>query len=465
MKTVIPILVFVSLLSLSSGTYAQGEWKTYTTDDGLPDQTFLSLAADDDGKVWIGGMNRITCFDGKNCESYTVPGDSSCAVTSIAVDKAGNVWFSGYSAYSSAGGGGYVYYSNGVGCFRDGNFTFFTDADGIPDERVYHLAVAPDGSIWIVTWSGVARFEHGQWSPVLKDEAPLSASTVAIAPDGAAWFGGKVKSGPNPSNIDVYRYYNGAWETYPTNLTHFSITAMSFDVRGRPWIGAYSRELYFFDGGQWIDRTPLSYYVLPGNVMGPTISALAFGPDGSLWCGVPSTVDVFGGVYHLDRTCVYDFENTSWSRSLWTRYNKGNGLPFNTVLSLAVAQNGTVWAGTTWGLCRYTPTAMAVGEENDVPNAISINGNYPNPFNPNTTISFTLPETGRVSLAIYSISGQKVRELLSDNGTYESHGTYTPCRITWDGKDDSGKPVSSGVYIARLQAGKETASRKMLLMK
>jgi hypothetical protein len=84
---------------------------------------------------------------------------------------------------------------------------------------------------------------------------------------------------------------------------------------------------------------------------------------------------------------------------------------------------------------------------------------YPNPFNPSTTIEFTLPAPGKANLVIYDIMGRKVRELVSGQLPAGSRS------VLWDGHDDSGKLISSGVYFARLSMGKNTAVRKMLMMK
>ncbi len=84
---------------------------------------------------------------------------------------------------------------------------------------------------------------------------------------------------------------------------------------------------------------------------------------------------------------------------------------------------------------------------------------FPNPFNPSTVISYQLPVNSQVSLKIYNLLGQEVRTLV--NG-YETAGTK---QITWDGKDNHGNTVSSGVYIYRLQAGKYCQTRKCLLIK
>lgn len=92
------------------------------------------------------------------------------------------------------------------------------------------------------------------------------------------------------------------------------------------------------------------------------------------------------------------------------------------------------------------------------PATISIS-NSPNPFNPSTTISFTLPSSGRASLAVYSATGQRVRELITAQLPAGAHS------VAWDGKNDSGKPVSSGIYLSRLETAGGTATGKMALMR
>jgi hypothetical protein len=85
--------------------------------------------------------------------------------------------------------------------------------------------------------------------------------------------------------------------------------------------------------------------------------------------------------------------------------------------------------------------------------------NYPNPFNPKTTISFSLTTDSHVKLDIYNIKGQKVRNLINDFRTIGIH------KIVWDGRDDQGQEMGSGVYLYRLQAGELTKTKKMLLIK
>ncbi len=88
-----------------------------------------------------------------------------------------------------------------------------------------------------------------------------------------------------------------------------------------------------------------------------------------------------------------------------------------------------------------------------------LKGNYPNPFNPSTSISFELASAGPVTLEIYNQKGQLVTTLVNS----ELHaGTHS---AAWNGHDANGAPVSSGVYFYRMRSGKFSSTRKMVLMK
>ncbi len=96
-----------------------------------------------------------------------------------------------------------------------------------------------------------------------------------------------------------------------------------------------------------------------------------------------------------------------------------------------------------------------------VPSRLSLLSNQPNPFNPTTRIRFILSHDGYapVSVRLYGANGQQIRTLHAgplEGGTHE---------LTWDGRDDSGRPVPSGVYLYRLDAGKQSESRKMVLVR
>ncbi len=95
----------------------------------------------------------------------------------------------------------------------------------------------------------------------------------------------------------------------------------------------------------------------------------------------------------------------------------------------------------------------------DVPRATGFAGAVPNPFNPQTTVHFHLEEPGRCDVGIYDVQGRKVRNLVAENlpaGTYQR---------VWDGKDNAGQTLASGVYMARLVAGQATDLIKLTILK
>ncbi|MDE2706096.1 MAG: putative Ig domain-containing protein, partial [Gemmatimonadota bacterium] len=94
------------------------------------------------------------------------------------------------------------------------------------------------------------------------------------------------------------------------------------------------------------------------------------------------------------------------------------------------------------------------------PEAFSLADNFPNPFNPATTIQYALPQAADVELTVYNIMGQPVRTLVAE---YQSAGRYA---MEWDATDDSGHSLSSGMYLYRLQVGGEFREvKKMLLLR
>ena len=85
--------------------------------------------------------------------------------------------------------------------------------------------------------------------------------------------------------------------------------------------------------------------------------------------------------------------------------------------------------------------------------------NYPNPFNPATRVAFDLPAAARVSLTVFDVKGSRVATVLDER---RSAGHHT---VAWNGRDDAGRQVSSGVYFYQLRAGDFRATRRMLLMR
>ena len=94
-----------------------------------------------------------------------------------------------------------------------------------------------------------------------------------------------------------------------------------------------------------------------------------------------------------------------------------------------------------------------------IPGKALISSNYPNPFNPSTTIAYSIPQDGLVWIGIYNIKGQKVKDLCNSEMLRGHH------KVLWDGKDANQRNVSSGIYFVKLQSSGVSSTRKIMLMK
>jgi hypothetical protein len=111
---------------------------------------------------------------------------------------------------------------------------------------------------------------------------------------------------------------------------------------------------------------------------------------------------------------------------------------------------------------RFTTSAPDSYVSNDDPAVtpvMALEQNYPNPFNPITTIRFSTSTPGKAALSIYNMKGQIIRKLANTNVAAGQHS------VVWDGTDDNGSPVGSGLYMYRLDINGQSSTRKMLLMK
>ena len=132
--------------------------------------------------------------------------------------------------------------------------------------------------------------------------------------------------------------------------------------------------------------------------------------------------------------------------------------------SIAVGKYKTAWNHASNALKKVGLSKININQSTDeivdvVPFKYKLNSNYPNPFNPTTTITYNLVEADIVLLSIYNIVGERVRIL--EKGI-KTKGTHS---IVWNGKDDHGNKVSAGIYFYELRAGKFKQARSMVFMK
>ena len=226
-----------------------------------------------------------------------------------------------------------------------------------------------------------------------------------------------------------------------------------------PFLGSnnYGLALWRMDAsGGWTRHSLLDWKVRPSDAaiasdlngdglldVAMVAGNLPVGPALMVWLGQPNDIPAFEGYYPL----------AGESGQILTGDVNGDGDTDLIVLGRSPGSNdGGVFVFKNQG----TP-ATAVAADTATPTAFTLGANYPNPFNPATTIPLVVPVGARnVDLTIYNVLGQPLRQLWTGPLSAGEH------ELTWDGRDAQGRPVATGVYVYRVQVGEQTHTRKMV---
>ncbi len=173
--------------------------------------------------------------------------------------------------------------------------------------------------------------------------------------------------------------------------------------------------------------------------------------------------------FKLDSAASMEFagsgDSSQW-RMLLVASQKDARIPAGTQRVLSIPYTGTIEpleqaASTYYGM--ILPTIVSIPTEvqenqRQVPKNFSVGQNFPNPFNPSTSFTLSLPKSGRYFVRIYNLAGQVVR-------TFEGEAPAGRQTLTWDGADKNGNPVSSGIYLYKAEANGFTETKKMILIR
>ena len=461
-------------------------WARFTEDDGLGSDIVSSIAIGSDGVIWIGGSNGVSRLDGEVWTTFTEDDGLVGYVRDIAIGPDGTVW--------ACGRGWLCMYNDGI--------WIPSTPDLAPvDLDFVEMAVDPDGVVWLAAGRyGIYLYYDGLWEKFDDEERTyyFNNRSVAIDSDGVVWVGRTAGRIDRFNGETWTTLLEGDSEARGLNFAHYGLEnklntiiimeqnyysahgeyvdfdfGESCDPIG--WTSGHLAylppfELSFQDSvaiarevddinrdGDTTDGLTLSISKVQGSIEGSNLTwaplidespkgydviTITIEPGGALWFGTN-----YGGGLHR------------YEDGIWTSYTTEDGLADNTVNDLAIAPDGTVWAATGNGISNIATSTTIVEMDDDTPSEFTVTGNFPNPFNPTTTIEFSLPTSGFTTLTIYNIMGQKVRELVADTMQAGTHS------VVWNGKDDSGTVVSSGVFVSRLKTGNKVVSSKMMLVR
>lgn len=231
-------------------------------------------------------------------------------------------------------------------------------------------------------------------------------------------------------------FENNEWKIIKENNSKFassSILAMQMDNKGNLWLGT-SAGLKKFDGVYWT-----TYDTANSEIPIKSIRSIDIDDSNNIW---------FGNNFESAGLIKFDGKN-------YIKYTTSNSsLPSNQIRDLKVDSNNNIWIASHNGLAVFNENGIKIKKVEKALYDIRLNNNYPNPFNMNTVISYSVLKAQRIELIIYNALGQLVKILVNKQ---MSAGNY---QINFDGSN-----LSSGVYFCLLKNDNIFQVKKMLLLK
>ena len=334
-----------------------------------------------------------------------------------------------------------------------------------------------DDAIWVDSWnrtdftSSVIKLDPTTGEVLHAIDLGDVFTGVNIDAEGneVPWSNGPVDSGLNPRGVAAVTHFN-PWIPF---VSHDS-EVLWINDNGDGWSDTIDwdhdndpetrNELVMRRASQNINAGPYGMFFTGPNGDQGVFSqyiGLVIGPDGNGLARLK--VDgannfTYGGIQYHEFGNNYDgfydsmgfdhiFDRQQIARNEWDSEEQPGWL---------VHTPGAIRRGVIGG----EATAVVEEQRDGLPGEFSLGDNYPNPFNPMTTLGFEIPQRSEVVLTVYNTAGQEVVRLA--DGEVMNAGFYT---ATWDGRDASGRPVSSGVYLYQMRAGSYTDTKRMSLLK
>ena len=267
----------------------------------------------------------------------------------------------------------------------EGTWTNYKNSSYIDD-----IAVEGD-YIWCATTDGVVRWnkQDGTYSKYTTTDGLVYDYVIstAVDTDNVKWFG---------TQHGVSSFDGTIWTTYIVydELADNAVWSIAVDIDNVKWFGTKRGGVSSFDGTTW------TTYTTEDGLASVDVRAIVVDHDNIKWFGTWE-----GGV-------------SSFDGAIWTTYTTEDGLVNNFVHAIAIDTDDVKWFGTDGGgVSSFENGPVSVENDLDIPSLMDIRGNFPNPFNSQTTIQYELPIPSKVTITIFNVVGQQVQ--VHDTGTKE----------------------------------------------
>ncbi len=409
------------------------------SNSGLPSNAILSVFVDSRGVKWFGTEGAgLVRYDSHTWQVYTTHNSDlpDSTITCFAEDGQGNLWV------GTRNGAVKIDPSGAMTQYNKDN------TSNIYGSWVYDIVIK-DNKVYLATDNGYSVFDGTDWSFYYKGNLPDypalfdAFSAIAVDQNNNVWLA--------VNGYGVIKYDGTTCTGYSTDnsgLTHAAANALAIDANGNVWVGCFGESpdgkiggLYKFDGSNWTN-----YRLENSGMVADWVETIKIGPQGRIWTGGAQFGSSVGGGF-----AIFDGEN-------WQSFTVQNSLlPYSWVKDIAFDANGNAWIALYgFGVVVYNENGVVgmPSSSKTMPYAWRLEQNFPNPFNPTTTITYYLPSAQQVKLSVFNALGQQIAVLVNARQTA---GAYS---VKFDAHN-----LPSGVYFYRLQNGHRQMVKKMLLIR
>ncbi len=302
------------------------------------------------------------------------------------------------------------------------------------------LSINSSGIHWFATSSGASSFDGTNWNNFSKENFWLISNDITDIASRSNHYTYLATSSDGVSRIkqDVDGISSASEITKEwSGLASDSVHTLFINKLGRRWYGTTKGVSMHFG-----DKTKENWitYNSDDGLIENNVTAICEDSVGTMWFGTEAGLSSFDG-------------------TVWKSYTTSNGLSGNIIYDLAVDINGNIWIATNNGIT-YLDKVTSIKSEQFVKASSKLSlSTYPNPFNMQVQIDFSIINRGAVELKIYDIRGKEIFNFYEQE---LSEGNYS---VTWNGTDSKNNTVSSGIYICQLISNNQRVSQKLLLMK
>ena len=417
--------------------YDGNEWKWI---DGI---TREFMIPDNRGGIWLASEDdEIVCWDGENTVRYDVGSKFFQKLKNYIVSATGDIYFN-------------YMRDNVLHCIRNGVWDSIS-VDWLSDrEDIDAMATADDGTLWALHDRGTSSYANGEWTHY--DD---TFSDIHIDGDGGVWTSVRYRSLYHLEGDEFVQYAAGdirlidepakdaVWMETDEGLQcwddgEFYSFPIGYQYR---FAESYNKTSWIRIGGgiyRYLDGSLDRVFDIP--IPLNEINYMYVDVHERFWLATEQD-----GVYCLDGEDVYHYTTADGLAEYAVNHFAGNG-------------SGDLWlCATRMGIARFNgSTSTFVGDSTGtLPNQTITLVSYPNPFNASATITFDMPESGAVTVAVYDVLGRKVSEPARE--TFYPAGSHA---VVWPGTDGDGRPVSSGLYFVRVSRGAMAAVARMMLIR